>query len=427
MYFMKTNGTQKNLLGFVLLFIVLLTSLPVLAQRRPDYVFKNARRVSASSTDKRVGGKYLFSNVKSGVDAFVTITDIKNVTLSELDGNDGYDDAFQPVIKAPARTKGYVEFRFDFVLHNTVIPAIMLEVPVTAIDIDGNTNRSDKAYEFDEFDVNLVSHLLDFNLVGSSLDVLIGRTEVAAKNKTGTDYPGIDTTKKDAMFTMVYSAVTSITIRTGVDNQTNGSVERLRSDYFLKFDYGSSFLAKPSLNTFRGFEKNSKVNLQWELNNDNALSTVVIEKATTANKFQAIGEVWVNTDGVKQKNFQYADNASLSGQAYYRLKMVAVNGKVEYSNILAFRSADVASEKFRVYPSVIQSSATVNVRAEKSSPATFQVVDYSGRVVMQKNINMQEGDNNIVLNNLQNLNPGNYVAVVKTSDNKMYNQKIVKQ
>jgi hypothetical protein len=48
-------------------------------------------------------------------------------------------------------------------------------------------------------------------------------------------------------------------------------------------------------------------------------------------------------------------------------------------------------------------------------------------VVIQQDITVQQGANNIVLNNLGNLNRGNYVALVKLEDNQVYNQKIVKQ
>jgi hypothetical protein len=425
MNFMKTNGTQRTL--FVIMLMVISQLITLSAQAQPDYAFKKAKLVTAAATDRKVGAKYLFSKVKPGVDCFVTITAIDKVTLSDIDGPDGFDEAFQPVIACPAKTKGYVEFRFDFVITGTVLPMLMLEIPVTAIDIDGYVYPDEKTYEFDEFDYDLVSYLLDFDKIGTSLNVTIGKKTVQAINKTAKDYPGIDTVKRDAMFTMVYAATTGFTMRTGVNNKSKTDVERLRSDYFKKFAFPNSYLAKSALNSFRGNEKNNKVNLQWDLNDDSHLNTVVIEKATSPNQFKSIGEVWVNNDGVAQKNFQYTDNSDLNGQAYYRLKMVAANGVVSYSSILAFRSTTSGGDEFRVYPSVIRSSATVNVKTAKSGAATFQLVDYSGRIVLQQAITVQEGNNNIVVNNMGSLTGGNYVALVKTSDNKIYNQKIFKQ
>jgi hypothetical protein len=237
----------------------------------------------------------------------------------------------------------------------------------------------------------------------------------------------VDTTAKQAMFTVVVPSIPSIVVRVGADNQSNRSEQRLRSIYFKKFTYPNSFLAKPALVAFNGNENNNKVKLQWELSADNALSTVVVERGTSPSSYSSIGELWVNNEGVAQNNFYFNDNIAINGNVYYRLKMIAANGAVTYSNTLTFLSAAVARESFSVYPTVIQSSATVSVKAAKAGNASFQVVDYSGRVVMQKAITVQEGSNNILVNNLDNIITGNYVVVVKTADQQTYNQKIIKQ
>jgi hypothetical protein len=417
---MKTNGTLVNL-SISILVTGLLFSSNVLAQ--PDYAFKNATLVSG--TDKKTGAKYLFKNVRSGTDAFVTITDIKKVTLSDLDGPSGHNDAFQPYIFCPAKTKGFVEFRFDFVNAGTSTPKVMLEVPVTAIDIDGYIFPDEKVYEFDEFNLT-PAYYVNYDLIGSALSVSYTASSVTAINKTAVDYPGIDTTKRDVMFSMVYSNVSSITIRAGVDNKSKEDVTRLRSDYFKKFIFPSSQLAKFSLMSFRGAEKNKKVDLQWELTADNQVEKVIIERAAASGAFEAVGEVWMSSNTHLRKEFHFSDPAAINNLAYYRLKLVGVNGTMQYSNVLVFRSAGLVAQPFNVYPSAIQSTATLQVKAAKTGSALFQVVDYAGRVVMQQNMTLQEGTNNIVVNNMNTLLAGNYVVLVKM-DGQVYNQKVVKR
>src|SRR5215510_12981893 len=102
---------------------------------QPDYVFKNP--VLISGTDLQVGAVYRFSNVKPGYDGIITITDMVKVYLTQLDGPSGFDEAFQPYIYCPAKSTGYVEFNLTFVVSGTNTPAVMAEVPLTAIDIDG--------------------------------------------------------------------------------------------------------------------------------------------------------------------------------------------------------------------------------------------------------------------------------------------------
>jgi hypothetical protein len=418
---MKTNGTRLVFIAVLIQLLFLLAGFTAKAQ--PEYVFKGGTLVSG--TDKQKGAKYRFNKVRPGVDAFVTITDIDKVTLSQLDGPSGFDEAFQPYIKCPARTRGYVEFRFDFLIAGTNLPMLMLEVPVTAIDIDGYVYPDEKVYEFDEFNLSLTNLIL-WDLLGTALKVNYKGTEVEALNKTAKDYPGIDTVQRDVMFTMIYTAVTSITIRAGVDNRSNTAVERLRSDYFKRFAFATSHLAKPALVNFTGLENSNKVELQWKFDADNAVDKVVIEKGTSPSQFKGIGEVLMSNAPGKT-NFNHTDNSGVNAVAYYRLKMINFNGEVHYSNILTFRSANGGGQAFKVYPSMVNSSVTVAVKGDQTGQGLFQVVDYSGRVVKQQNITVREGNNNVMVAGLDNITPGNYLVTLKTGDNQVYTQKIVKQ
>lgn len=418
---MKANGTRLMILAVMAELLFLLISFSVKAQ--PDYVFRNAKLVAG--TDRQVGAKYRFNNVRPGTDAFVTITKIDKVTLNQLDGPSGFDEAFQPYIYCPAKTKGYVEFRFDFLIAGTSLPKLMLEVPVTAIDVDGYTNPDEKVYEFDEFNLSL-GYIVNFDLLGSALNVNFKGSEVAAENKTAKDYPGIDTVQRDVMFTMTYAAVTSITIRAGVENKSKTGIERLRSDYFKKFSFANSFLALPTLVAFTGLERNDKVDLQWQVSTNNTLSKVIIEKGSSPSQFREIGEVWMNDELARKTRFTYTDNTGVNGVAYYRLKLLNADGDVQYSNVVMFRS-DVGTQPFKVYPSVVNSSVNVSLKSDHSGLAMFQVVDYAGRIIAQRNISLSEGNNNVMVAGLDRIIAGNYVVVVKTNENQIYSQKIVKQ
>ena len=89
-----------------------------------------------------------------------------------------------------------------------------------------------------------------------------------------------------------------------------------------------------NLNDFNIIATAEKTKLQWTLATGNNVSTVVIEKGNSANTLNACAEFWVNFDGNKETNFQFADKRSNDASAYYRLKMIDANGKVEYSKIL---------------------------------------------------------------------------------------------
>lgn len=424
MNFMKANGTRFFVYALVAELLFLLLTISVKAQ--PEFDFSNSSLVSGTQRTK--GAVYRFTQVRPGVDAMVTIADLTNgVTLNSIDGSSGFARAFQPVIQVPAYTNGYAEFSISFVIANTILPSIQLEVPLTPIDVDGQTSASGKIFEYDQVENLLgLGQFLDFNMLGGELSLNLGQNWLTGTNTAGIDYPGVDTMAKQAMFTVVAASVGAITIRVGADNQTNASAQRLRSVYFKRFSYANSYLAAPALSRFTGVEKDKKVALKWNMSSENSITKVIVEKGNTATSFKAIGEVWMNNEAGKT-TFNYTDATGINAVAYYRLKMVQADGNVQYSNILTFRTAEAGAQQFKVYPSVVNNSVSVNLRSGKTGAATFQVVDYSGRIVNQQHITVQEGNNNVVVAGLEKIIAGNYVVLVKTNDDQAFAQKIVKQ
>jgi hypothetical protein len=385
----------------------------------PEYVFKNP--VHISGTDLAVGAKYRFSNVKTGVDAIVTIMAFNNVTLNQLDGTGtGFDEAFQPFIYCPKRKKGYVEFKFDFVAHGTNTPVVLTEIPLTAIDIDGEI-PDEKVYESDEFQ-KTGSYYVNYSTVGSSLNIFQNANWYTAINNNAITYDGIDTVQTDVMFSMVYGGVSSFLYRTGADNKSSANTERLRSVYFKKFSYPNGILASNPLMNFSGNAINNRVNLQYLLNEPSIIKTVEIERAASDMNFKPLQQITIKAE---ETNYQVHD-AQMHGTSYYRLKIVQISGAVIYSNVLRFENSNSSKEAFKVYPSVVNDHATVMLQAVNNDIAIVQLFDYSGRVVYTKQIVVQKGTNTFTIDGLGNISSGNYIATVK-SGNQLMQQKIMKQ
>lgn len=419
---MKTNGTRILVIALFLYLFLVVVSFSSFAQ--PEYTFKGKSLISGS--DRTVGAVYRFSNVKPGVDGIVTITNLTGgLTLEDIDGGSGFDEALQPIIRIPALSTGYAEFTIDFVQSGTFTPQTMLEVPLTCIDVDGRMFSGLPVSEFDQVKKSPGVYV-DFNLLGGELNIGFDLNWITGTNVGIIDYPGVDTMAKQAMFSTISANVTQMTVRTGAINLTTSSQQRLRSIYFKRFSYANSYLAKPALLSFSGVEKSKKVDLQWQLQSEHSINTVVVEKSKNGSSFSAIGEVWVNTDAKNNGTFRYADNETIQTNTLYRLKMVAANGNVQYSNILSFKSHGSDNSSFKIYPSAIQNSATMNVSAGKAGNGVFELVDYAGRIVHRQNVTVQQGTNNIQLTSISNVVGGNYVAVLKM-DNNTYTQKILKK
>jgi Secretion system C-terminal sorting domain len=410
-----------NFLRSILLTLSLMISLTAFCQ--PDYDFSRSSLISG--TDNQTGAVYLFKTVKPGVDATVTIKNMTGgIVLNNIDGGSGYKEALQPIIDVAPNSTGYVEFDINFFVKGTNTPMIQTQVPVTPIDIDGQTFSDGKVNEFDQ--VQLTNGYVNFDMAGKELKMEINNAWVKGTNITSRSYNSVDTTPRQVMFTVINAAISKFTFRTGAVNTSSSVQQRLRSVYFKKFVYPNAFLAVSPLASFNGVTKNDKVKLQWNILPDNSLKEVIIEKAYDPAQFASVAEIWMNTENPSNGNFNFNDNASLQGTVYYRLKMIDASGKAEYSNILVFRPADNKKQAFKMYPSVINDNVTVNITADKNEQTSLQVVDLSGRTVYQVKISLQQGQNNVAVNGFSSIHQGTYIAVVKTG-NTIYSQKIMIQ
>jgi hypothetical protein len=419
---MNGNFTQKSffkstIASFVLFFLTFFT-----AAAQPDYDFRNAKLVSG--TDLQEGAVYLFADVKTGVDAFVTISKITaGVTLAILDDTSGYTEALQPSLDTKSKKKGYVEMQIDFVYAGTNIPYLQKEVPITCIDVDGTKDIGTKGHNLHEFDqINMgPGSYVNYSMTGFELDVKQASSWVTGTNVAGIDYPGRDTSATQVMFTVVNANISTALIRVGVDNSTSDvDAYRLRSVYFKKFVYANGLLAVSPLRSFNGVNKNNAIIFNATFTNTSNIRSVELEKAIGNSQFIAIGTIFLSAD------ISFTDNNPVAGTSYYRLKITSANDEVSYSSLLRFNVTESVKQGFKVYPSVIANNTTISVTADKTENAAFQLLDLSGRIVYQQGIYLQSGNNVTFVNALRNINPGNYIAMVKSGD-KIYSQQVIKQ
>lgn len=420
---MKTKFTPLNPLFILLLLAGFL--IPVKSIAQPTLNFSDP--VLISGTDKQVGAVYLFSRVKTGVDARVTYLYISpGATVHEEDGGSGFKGALQPGLTVSPYTRAYLEMSVEFLREGTNTPLVQPEVSVTCLDVDGTgkANSTNRLNEFNE--VNLGGGYMDYQLNGTELSVVQSGNWVIGSNLRGVEYTQRDTSAKQVMFTAVNSNISSCLIRVGVDNQKSRTEKRQASVYFKKFNYPNAVLASSSLVSFRGVNKNKSIELLWKIEQSNNVRSIAVERATKAMKFVEINEVKVDGESTSQVNYSFIDHAPEASTQLYRLKMTATSGEIHYSNILVFRLENETGRDFGIYPNVIQNTMNMQITTDKAATALVQITDYSGRVMMQTNVLVHEGSNNIALHNMSALTKGGYVVFMRVN-NTTFTKKIIKQ
>lgn len=419
---MKTKSTQTVIRRVILSAALYLSLSTAHAQ---DYSFTGA--TLTAGTALQIGAVYQFNNVKAGVDATVTITNITGgISVTDIDGGGGFNRALQPVISVPVGANGYIEMKLDFFVAGTKTPMLQGEVPVTPIDVDGASSAGKMLYEFDE--VEMINGYTYFQWAGSEMTMSMTGGWARGKNKSGIDYPGIDTVQKTVMFTTVNANISSFTIRVGGDNQTSSNSSRLRSLYFQRFTYPFQVvLPNRTLLNFSGAKKNNGIELKGTLSASHTFDKMYIERGSSASSMWSIAEINISGTSSAAYSFTYFDSSPSDNMNFYRIRLVnSTQNLTEISNTLMVKMDAEEVTGMKVFNTVVlKNDPVIAIQSKDDMQSVLQIFDMSGRVVYNRNVKINAGSNSIDLFNLSAVR-GYYVLVVK-SDKISTSQKIIIQ
>ena len=145
-----------------------------------------------------------------------------------------------------------------------------------------------------------------------------------------------------------------------------------------------------------------------------ANSKFEIERSFYSNNFTTIASV----NAVFAGNFKINDNAAeLAGRkiAYYRVKTIAANGTVTYSNttVVNLEAAE----------GTIVTKSTINFTAAQNGNATITVKNAAGKIITVKNTIASKGNNTTVVTN--GLAKGIYTATIAVNGVTVDTQKVI--
>jgi putative IMPACT (imprinted ancient) family translation regulator len=417
-----TLTTLKSVISFFLLLIITNTAVCQSGQNNGMSFLSTPVLISGSSLS--VGAKYKFTNVYPGTSAVVTIvSSTGGASVVILDDNNlTKPEAFSPKINVPANSNGLVEFKIEFFQGNGVmnLPRTIDTVRVTAMDIDGNA----KLHEVDALDMgagSVVSYYIN------TLEIAVVKTgnEYKATNIGGKEYPEVDTSAKQVMFTLMNTNINQFTYKVGANNLATSAVARQKGNYFKGFDYASTFTLPVKYNAFTAVSKNEAVSVNWVTESEVNNSHYEVERSFDGIKFSTIGTVVANS----KKEYEFNDASNLLKEntiAYYRLKQVDVDGTYSYSSILSVRFKIYADIKMHISPNPFVETVSTRFIATEKGKAEIRIMNVKGQVVSKKIINIVKGYNNIQIDGLSNLSNGIFVASLIVNNKSIASQQIIK-
>lgn len=188
-------------------------------------------------------------------------------------------------------------------------------------------------------------------------------------------------------------------LRTAVLNQANWTT----SATALSFPISASFLITlpAHLTAFDAKKTDQGTVLNWKVENEENFSHYEIETSSNGVNYIAIGSV----KAIALSNYSFTANASPNAYQLYRLKLVDLNGKFDYSKVI--RIDNSKKVKTSVFPNPAYNSITVS----SGEPISLlSVAEISGKKCLQQKV---DNSNSTTLD-IANLKPGVYILTIVT-------------
>ena len=170
---------------------------------------------------------------------------------------------------------------------------------------------------------------------------------------------------------------------------------------------GTSIILPVTFINFNGTLVDNSARLKWTTSSEYNNKGFEVEKSTDGQIFTGIHFVQGNGNSSVINNYNYTDRKILSGNNYYRLKQVDVDGKFNYSSIILL---DFKNFAWNIFGNPVTSNSWVQLQLAQTSNVTIKIITADGRVIKIINKgNISQGTYSIPLS-IGNISSGLYVV-----------------
>lgn len=389
----------------------------------PVYNFNNKSNVSGAVG---VGTEFTFTNVLSNVNAIITITKMQNATINNanMDNASPYAQAWQPFITFPssrnaAGDSSYIEFKVRFVSNSQNSPSSSQGcMAMTIVDCDGNGTG------------NTYREMVKVSLPGTPMGIanstITGFEDsrwMLFKSGSAT-FNNIDTINKAAMGQVNFPSGTSVfSMRVGIVGQVSANTQRQFSFYFKSFT-GLLVPLPVKLVSFTSVPDGDNVQLNWISTDEQQFSHYEVFKSINGKDFSYVGTVEGTGNVSSVSTYAFTDSRlpGESNQLFYKLKLVDLNGRFQWSSIRSVLSNSLNGSEELIFPNPALTDFTI-LPSIGGNAQTIIVSDALG----QELINHSFGQDAIPNFDISNLKAGIYTLYIYYEDGSSKAVRLVKQ
>jgi len=178
--------------------------------------------------------------------------------------------------------------------------------------------------------------------------------------------------------------------------------------------------------SFSGRLNGARVDLNWVTANELNTKHFEVERGSDGRNFTKIATVAAKGNSSTATSYDLVDPAPLKGVNYYRLKIIDIDGKFEYSQIVIIRIEDGIQLVTKVAPNPFTGKIDVYLTLTHNTMVDFRFIDINGRIVFTKSVKGLKGFNWFTINDLDKLPSAPYMLHIKTDDATIV-EKLIKQ
>jgi hypothetical protein len=210
---------------------------------------------------------------------------------------------------------------------------------------------------------------------------------------------------------------------------SNHQVEFSVSNFSTFYIHPALFPFTPlpvELVSFIGWNQGSVNRLQWKTASEQNTEKFEVMKSTNGTDWEKIGEKIAAGNSTQPLTYDFTDNLPVTGNNYYKLKIVDFDGTIAYSNIINIQLADAVVDNFvNVYPNPTDGLLNVEIQATADYNTRLSVYDVLGKVVFEDAKDILKGLNTLQFN-FATLAKGTYIIRFADGAGKVHTTKFVK-
>ena len=164
--------------------------------------------------------------------------------------------------------------------------------------------------------------------------------------------------------------------------------------------------------------------LNWKITENSTPLMFEVLRSSDGVNFNKIGEV---PGTVLQFDYEFTDEAMVTGNNYYRLKMLDRDGSANYTSIVVVSNGGADGVVIgNLMPTVVTSGARLAVTSGKKATLQLLITDISGRIIQKQSVSLTVGSQDVTID-ASRLSPGMYQITGYVAGEKSTTVRFIKQ